>query len=241
MRILGIDSSTPKGSVALLENLLIVKEKSLANPLTYTDCLLEAVDRILTDAHWNLDRVDGFCVTTGPGSFTGLRVGVSLVKGFILSNGKPFIGVDTLEAVAHLAAPTDRPVCAILDARKQEVYSATFKNSGSRLERISPDRVESPNQLCERISEPTVFIGSGLEPYAEFLATRLGSRFIQNTSTRYQTVAASAAMLAAPNFESEKKWDLDELTIKYIRKSEAENKFIENLPTMEALPDGNRQ
>ena len=74
-----------------------------------------------------LERVDGFCVTTGPGSFTGLRVGVSLIKGLVLATEKPFWGINTLEAYANLVKPVSQPICPVLDARKKEIYTARFK------------------------------------------------------------------------------------------------------------------
>ncbi len=226
MRILGIDSSVPQGSVALLENNHIISEtylnKSSGN---HSDGLLRMVDEVLSGAQYQLRDIDGFSVTAGPGSFTGLRVGVSLVKGFVLATEKPFKGIDTLEAVSKCAQPTGHPICAILDARKKEVYCAFFRYEGNKLKRSTPDRAMPPEELCEMVSEPTVFIGSGLDSYGDYFSRRLGSLFIDISNAIRHSVAASAALLAKPHLENHPCFDLGELKIKYVRKSEAELNF----------------
>ena len=127
MKILGIDSSIPQGSVALLEDERVLAQANIQGNSTYSDQILGVVDRILGETGTNLKGVNGFCLTVGPGSFTGLRVGASLVKGLVLATEKPFVGVDTLEAIALLGTSTENQICAILDARKKEVYSARFR------------------------------------------------------------------------------------------------------------------
>lgn len=222
MKILGIDSSVPRGSVALLENNQIISETSLKSGTNHSDGLLAALDHVLSQNRSSLKDVGGFGVTTGPGSFTGLRVGVSLVKGFVLARETPFKGIDTLEATAACVEPGSHPICALLDARKKEVYYALFKYEENRLKRLTPDAAISPKILCGRISEPTVFIGGGLEAYGEFLYRELGSWFIDRSQAQRRTVAASAAILAKSFLDRDPCLDLDELKIKYVRKSEAE-------------------
>jgi tRNA threonylcarbamoyladenosine biosynthesis protein TsaB len=222
MRILGVDSSIPLGSIALLENNHIISETTLEDRANHSDGLLRAVDRVLSQARSSLDDVSGFGITTGPGSFTGLRVGVSLIKGFVLAREIPFKGIDTLEAVSACVEPTSHPICALLDARKKEVYCAFFKYQGNELKRLTPDKAITAEELCGSITEPTVFIGNGLDTYGEFLHRVLGSQFIDGSKTKKHTVAASAAILAKPFLTQDPSMDLDELKIKYVRKSEAE-------------------
>jgi tRNA threonylcarbamoyladenosine biosynthesis protein TsaB len=230
MRILGIDSSVPQGSVALLENDQIISEKLLdKSSRNHSDGLLKMVDEVLSESEYRLRDIDGFSVTCGPGSFTGLRVGVSLVKGFALATEKPALGVGTLEALSASIKPTDRPICAILDARKKEVYCAFFRYEGNRIIRTTPDEAMSPEDLCQTVSEPTVFTGSGLETYGEFFSGRLGSFYINQSKTIAHSVGASAAFLARPHLESNPGFDLDKLTIKYVRKSEAELNYLKKV------------
>lgn len=223
MRILGIDSSVPQGSVALLEDDQIISEIFLNKGSgNHSDGLLRMVDDVLSQAQCQLADVDGFGVTRGPGSFTGLRVGVSLVKGFVLATEKPACGIDTLEAVSACLKSTTHPICAILDARKKEVYCAFFRYEENRIVRSTPDKAMSPDELCSAVSEPTVFLGSGLETYGEFFFDKLGPRFINNSKAIERSVAASTALLARSQLKNDPCFDLDNLTIKYVRKSEAE-------------------
>ena len=227
MIILGLDASTPKGSVALLDGECIIAESVSSS--TFADQFLVMVDEVLEKIEGGLERVDGFCVTTGPGSFTGLRVGVSLIKGLVLATEKPFWGINTLEAYANLVKPASQPICPVLDARKKEVYIARYKYTGEQLSRVTPDQAVSPQELCDLTQEPTIFLGGGLEPYGETLSSQLGDRFIDQAQLKNQTVAASAAQIAFTKFKASPSFNLDDLTIHYVRKSEAElNRNISN-------------
>jgi len=225
MRILSIDSSSPSGSVALLENHRITDQKSLKKTSTFSNSLLPLISRMLAEAQHDLPDVDGFSLTTGPGSFTGLRVGVSLVKGFVLATQKPFVGVNTLEALAALVEPADYPICPVLDARKKEVYSAFFKYDGAQIKRRSGDCVLAPQALAEQVTEPTIFIGPGLESYGGYLSQTLGPMFIKTAKVKNHCTAASAGLIAYTQFAADKNLDLDSLNIHYLRKPEAEIKL----------------
>ncbi len=227
MMIMGIDSSIPQASVALLKDGEILNQAEVGTNATASNQVLFLIDKVLTSSGVNLQNLDGFCLTTGPGSFTGLRVGASILKGLLLATSKPFVKIDTLEALALKAMPTANKICAILDARKKEVYTASFYGNGAVLERLTPDRALTPSQLCQEIKEPTIFLGTGLDSYSSFLISQLGRNFIQIKSKCPDTVAACAARLAENSFENKKKTHLHELTIKYVRKSEAELKFEE--------------
>ena len=227
MIILGLDASTPKGSVALLDGECIIAESISSS--TFADQFLVMVDEVLEKIEGGLERVDGFCVTTGPGSFTGLRVGVSLIKGLVLATDKPFWGINTLEAYANLVKPASQPICPVLDARKKEVYTARFKYTGEHISRVTPDQAVSPQELCDLTQEPTIFLGGGLEPYGETLSSKLGDSFIAQAQIKNQTVAASAVQIAFNQFRNSPSFDLDTLAIHYVRKSEAElNRNISN-------------
>lgn len=226
MRILGIDSSSPECSIALLENEKILSQASGGRNSSYSDHLLKMVNGVLCEARLALSDVDGFAVTTGPGSFTGLRVGVSLVKGFILATEKPFEGVDTLEALAALPSPTEFQICPVLDARKGEVYYAIFSRRKDRLIRISENSAAAPEKLCEEITEPTIFLGSGLAAYRRLFAESLGQLFMEARENKDRSLAASAAVLASGRFEVKNSYDLSSLKINYVRKPEAELNYI---------------
>ena len=222
MRILGIDSSTPGCSVALLNNDTIVAEQIAEPRPSHSKYLLQMVDQVLTEGESRLDDVDGFAVTIGPGSFTGLRIGVSLLKGFVLATEKPFVGINSLEALATTLGSSKHPVCTVLDARKSEVYAAVFESRKDGLFSLINENAFAPEALCEQIEAPALFIGNGVERYHEIFKASLGTRFVEpGTESRFST-AAGAAILASRQFDQQKHFDLDQLKINYIRKSEAE-------------------
>jgi tRNA threonylcarbamoyladenosine biosynthesis protein TsaB len=222
MRILGIDSSTPGCSIALLNNDAVVAEQ-IADPRpSHSKYLLQMVDQVLKRGESRLDDVDGFAVTIGPGSFTGLRIGVSLLKGIVLATEKPFMGINSLEALATTLNISKHPICTVLDARKSEVYAAVFESQKGGLNPLLKESAYSPEALCEKIEGPALFAGCGVERYRETFKECLGARFLESeTPSRFST-AAGAALLASRQFEHQKHFDLDQLKINYIRKSEAE-------------------
>ncbi|MGV7221879.1 MAG: tRNA (adenosine(37)-N6)-threonylcarbamoyltransferase complex dimerization subunit type 1 TsaB [Nitrospinales bacterium] len=222
MKILGVDSSSPDCSVALLENNKILSQHCGNRKASFSDQLLPMVDEVLSSSNINIENIDGFAVTNGPGSFTGLRVGLSLVKGLVLVTEKPFVGVDTLEALASLIPKTDYQVCPLLDARKSEVYCAMFAYEENQLTRITENSAIKPENLCKTISRPTIFIGSGLITYRQLLIDTLGELFIEGKALEDDSVAASASRLAFGDIEKKKNFDLSSLKINYVRKSEAE-------------------
>ena len=227
MILMGIDSSVPRASIALLEDGRVLGQAEVVKSATVSNQILSLIDGVLTSSGTSLKDLDGFCLTTGPGSFTGLRVGVSILKGLLLATPKPFIKVDTLEALALQAMPTGDKICAVLDARKKEVYAACFQWDGNFLKRLTPDRGLPPTQLCEEITGPTVFIGNGLDAYGQLLSSQLGKNFIPAQNRCTDTIAACAAKLGEKSFENKKTTNLSELKIRYVRKSEAELKLKE--------------
>ncbi len=222
MKILGIDTSSPSGSVALMDNVNVVSESLLGNSPAYSDKLLTEVDSVLNRSKIKLNEIDGFVITTGPGSFTGLRVGMSLLKGFILATEKPFASVNTLEAYAETVQPGPYKICPVLDARKKEVYTALFNSKNGLYIRETADQAIAPINLCDQIKQPTAFVGNGLEVYKELFSSCLKKNFVHNVPLKKLTVAASAGLIAMRDLQNNLHYDLDSLKINYVRPSEAE-------------------
>ncbi len=222
MRILVIDSSIPKGSVALLNQSGIVYQENIAPESSFSKNILPKIREILVNFGHDLDQMDGFALTSGPGSFTGLRVGMSLVKGIALGANKPVVAIETLLAIALQAESIEFPICSILDAKKKQVYASIFKSENGNLVRTMPDSALSPQDLIKHITEPTIFIGQGLDVYENYLVDNLKSLFVKNYKKNTNSVAGNAGIFALKNFEALKETNLDRLSIKYARKSEAE-------------------
>ena len=227
MKLLGIDSSSPSGSVALLDNGIVVSESLLNSSMGYSGKLLKEVDEVLNRSKIKLNELSGFVITKGPGSFTGLRVGMSLLKGLILAIEKPFVSVNTMDAYAETVKPGPYSICPVLDARKKQVYTALFSSKNDLYIRETSDQAIPPKNLCGQIKQPTAFIGNGLEVYRELFLSHLKENFIHDVPKKNITVAASACLIALRDFKENMSCDLDSLTINYVRPSEAELNYSE--------------
>ena len=178
--MLSIETSTLTGAVALLQAGRLVAESRVSVAVTHGERLMAAIDGVLRSARWELGDVDGFAVALGPGSFTGLRIGLSTVKGLAFATGKPVVGVPTLDALAWRLPFCAYPVCPVLDARKNEVYTALYLTRDGRLDRLEAARAVGPAILAEELRAttegPVVFLGDGVAPFASLFAEMLGTR-----------------------------------------------------------------
>jgi len=161
MRVLGLETSTLAGGVALVDGERLVAEYVLDVSVTHSERLLAAVDRVLADARWAPRDLEGLAVSIGPGSFTGLRIGVSTAKGLALALGLPIAAVPTLDAMAAAVPWAALPVCPVLQARRGEVYVSRYRREGDGLRREWDYLALAPGELAGRLVEPTLLVGDG--------------------------------------------------------------------------------
>lgn len=246
LRVVGIDTATRAGSVALVEvdpdgSTRRLSEVAHEEELRHAETLLPAVDQCLEAAGCALSDVAGFAVSIGPGSFTGLRVGLSTAKGLALATGAWLVGVPTLEAYAQADAATGMAerILVCLDARKGEVYGALFDVDSSgpspRIRRLLDDAVEKPGPAAARVlssvgkgATTLRVVGDGAERYPEEILTELQSsgpvvQVPQSPSGRGFAVAELGGAL----FLAEGPADTAYLAPTYLRASEAELKLRE--------------
>lgn len=153
LKILAVDSSAKSASVAVTENGRLISECFVNNALTHSRTLMPMVDNALSQADMSFSDIDALCVNVGPGSFTGIRIGVAAVKGLAAADNKPCAGVSTLESIANNFADENCIVCAAMDARCNQVYTAIFRCNGSEISRICEDKAVSIDELGEELSE----------------------------------------------------------------------------------------
>ncbi|OLC30432.1 MAG: tRNA (adenosine(37)-N6)-threonylcarbamoyltransferase complex dimerization subunit type 1 TsaB [Armatimonadetes bacterium 13_1_40CM_64_14] len=166
MRLLALETATSVGSVALLDDGVVVREHSDRVPRQHLEWLVPAVAGVLTAAGWTPGDVEAVAVSTGPGSFTSLRIGIATAAMWSRSRGIPAVGVPTLDAVA-LGTQTPGLIGAILDVRRGEVAFALFRRDGV-LQRMTDDRVGSVASVLESLPPgPITFSGDALERYGE--------------------------------------------------------------------------
>ena len=226
MKILGIDTSTSCGSVGLTDDRTVISDYLLNCPVTHSERLLRAVEFILKEARCPIEEVDGWAITLGPGSFTGLRIGASTIKGLAFVTKKPVAGVSTLDALASQIAPTPYSICPILDARKKEVYAALYRyQEDHSLKRHSDDQALRPEDLVEKIKERTIFVGEGIRTYGDFLARSLSSLAFFAPMSSNVLHGSTVAKLGFELLQKGKFLDLATFAPLYVRPSEAEVKF----------------
>jgi len=139
----------------------------------HSEILIPVLKRLLKKARLELDGIDFFCAGIGPGSFTGLRIGIAAIKGFCLGLRKKVICIPSLDIIANNISTAQYSICPIVDAKRNLVYGALYRKDLKGLRRISGYLLISINELLKRISEPTVFLGDGLSIYRDFLEKKL--------------------------------------------------------------------
>jgi len=222
MFILGIETSTKTGSVAVVSEDGVIAQYSLNIEVTHSERLMATVDRVLRDTGISMPQIDGFAVAVGPGSFTGLRIGLSTVKGLALATGKPIAAVPTLLALAWNLPYAAHPVCPLLDARKNEVYAALYTSDGSAPLQVMPEAVISLSRLAEKIKEKTVFTGEAAQLYRAEIVKAFGDAALFAPRSAVLPSAASVAEIGLDLIKSGRQTDPDSLVPMYIRRPEAE-------------------
>lgn len=224
MKLLAVDTASRSCSVAVADGERLAAELTATVARTHTAHLMTMVDSALGMAGLDVGAMDGFAVTLGPGSFTGLRIGISTVKGLAFAAGRPAAGVSSLAALACQALPWPGLVCALLDARRGEVYAGLYRVAGGRPVALAAERVLPPERLLAEIHTPCMFVGDGAERHQGLVRARLGERAHFLPGERNVIRAANVAALAIPALELAGAGDLDLLLPRYVRPSESELK-----------------
>ncbi len=222
MNILAVDTSALTATVAIFKNGVSVFENNITNALTHSETLMPMIDYALKSVSLSPSDIDLFAVSNGPGSFTGIRIGVSAIKALAYAVDKPVIGISTLHALAtNLACIENIPVCPIMDARRNQVYNALFSFEGGKAKVLVPPRALSIDELCASLSSPVIFVGDGVDAYKNRIVELCGdnARFAP-PHMRYQK-AASVAFAASLADENEY-LSPEALEVVYLRKSQAE-------------------
>lgn len=222
MKILAIDTATTSCSVAAIDDGLLCAELTMDKKQTHSKHLMPTIDSVLGAAGFHVGDLDGFAVTIGPGSFTGLRIGIATIKGMAFAVNKPVVGISSLEALAWQCTDRSDLICPLLDARKAEVYCATYRFSDDRLVEQTPARAVKPDVLVREIKEPCVFIGPGAQLYRRKIQNVVGDQAYFVPDDQNMIRASSIAYLSLKRFQANDIDRLADLAPQYIRKSDAE-------------------
>jgi len=222
MYILGIETSTKTGSVAIATEDHIIAMYTLNIEVTHSERLMSTIDRVLSDTGIAMSDIDGFGVAIGPGSFTGLRIGLATVKGLAFATGKPVAAVPTLRALAWNLPFSAYPVCPMLDARKSEIYTAIFRSDAGTLVQLMPERAMALSLLAAEITGPTVFTGEAAKQHEGELLKLCGANALFAPLSAMVPSAAGIAELARAMIIQGAPSDIENLHPLYLRRPEAE-------------------
>lgn len=220
--ILAIDTASLAGSVALWQDNQLLAESLLNVRSTHSERLLGQIDHLLVSTGLNVGDLHLIAVVHGPGSFTGLRVGLATAKGLATGAGLPTVGLSTLEVLAMNLPFCPYPVCAFLDARKKEVYSCLYETDSGYPEPLDKEKVLSPEKTLADLNGEVALVGSGVGLYRELIDTTLGERAKLPPEMVHQPRAAAAAVLARRKFAAGQAIPPARLAPCYIRPSDAD-------------------
>lgn len=223
MKVLAIDTSTKVAGAALMEDGRLVCETNLVSELRHSERLMPLVDGCLKLAGWEPREIDVVAAVTGPGSFTGVRIGVATAKGIAEALGKPVAAVSTLEVLAASFPGFGGVVVPILDARREQVYCAVY--DGDLMELASPDAVKLDALLDYPAvvnAQAVLFAGDGVAAYRDIILQRLGDRAKFAPPHLALQRAGAAVWLAWKKAEAGQTMDAADLMPVYLRKSQAE-------------------
>jgi tRNA threonylcarbamoyladenosine biosynthesis protein TsaB len=215
MRILAVDTSSERGSVCLMDGGQVLGEIRLGCSVQHSERLFRSIDFLLDYVPFGLADVDLFVAARGPGSFTGLRLGLAAMEGFAAAHGKPGAGVSTLEALAWKSGIEGQVIAPVIDARRGEVYGGLYQRDGDTLTEVKPPTVMKPEEWFASLPQDTkmVFCGDGAQRYREFIARDGCPEWSMHEMDLY--LAGAVARLA----ESPNRGPLSPL---YVRRTEAE-------------------
>jgi len=222
MNILGIETATRTGGVAVVSEEGVLAEYTLNIEVAHAERLMSTVERVLKDTGLTLSAIDGFGVSIGPGSFTGLRIGLATVKGLAFTTGKPVAAVPTLKALAWRIPFPACPVCPLLDARKQQVYAALYRRESDTIVEMMPETVIALPDLTRAITGDVLFTGEGARLFAREIRDLFAGRAHLAPLSALVPSAASVAEIAHRMIAEGLQAAPDEVTPKYIRRPEAE-------------------
>ncbi len=223
MKILALDTATETGGVALLDGGHLCAQVQFRVVKTYTNRLWTTIEFLLEQGGWDLYDVDLWVVTTGPGSFTGLRIGIATIKGLSLATRKPVMGISTLEALAYSFPFSPYLICPLIDARQKEVFCGFFKSTpDGKVEKIDEPRHIKPLNLIKEIKEPVLLVGNGAVLFQDLLKENLGPRAIFPPHHLHLISPFALGLLAGTRFQPDCPPSLDEIHPLYIRPSDAE-------------------
>lgn len=233
MKLLSIDTSTPICSICVTDSGQVFGEYVTRSSVTHSERLMPAIEFLFSHLDWGIDELDGLAVVNGPGSFTGLRISLSVVKGLAFALKLPIVALDALEVAAHQVVFPGF-ICPAMDARRGEIFTALFERTPHGLSRRKEPVSISPSVWKEMLPHERVyFCGEGAEIYFDVLKNHADSRVIFSDFI----LARTLAQLAREKFANGEIISGNEIKAAYLRPSDAEAKGPNSSRQVASVPE----
>jgi tRNA threonylcarbamoyladenosine biosynthesis protein TsaB len=226
MKVLGIETSGLVGNIAVCDVNKVVGRKSYGKNFSHGKEIISSLESLFKEVNWEPGDIDLIAVSTGPGSYTGLRVGVTCAKTLAYGLGKPVIDVPTLDVLVENVKDTSaKTICPVLDAKRKSVYACIYERSDNESRRTTDFLIITPNSLIEILPESTLIFGDGIAPYREIF-TQKDLTIVEDEKLCIAD-AADVARLGMKRYEEGMRCEINALAPLYLRKSEAEEQLKE--------------
>ncbi len=226
LRLLSLSTAEQGCSLAVIDETNLVCEEYWSSKQTHSKRLVNMIEHMLVHrANMKLDDIDVFVAAKGPGSFTGLRIGISVTQGLAYALGKPSIGVSSLDGIAFGHVHSSIPVCVMMDARRNEVYSAQYKFEAGCLVSKTQEKVLSPLDAVTKEESPVLYVGSGSKVYKTMIEQEADCPVFGDDFSNFVSANALVRTLFAKGNFLESSENI--LVPSYIRKSDAELQFVQ--------------
>ena len=224
MKILAVECSATPASVAIIDGEKLVAQAFANVKLTHSQTLMPMIENILAASKINLNDIEGFAISNGPGSFTGVRIGVATIKGLALGRNKPCVGVSTIEALYENLSDYEGIICPIMNARRGQVYTGAFLD-GKRILNDTCMMLDDLIPMLEKYDKPIHFNGDG---YELVLDKKIANFRHTPEALKYQSAYSVGKVAYNKIKSSEYVSDID-LRVEYLRKAQAEREREERL------------
>ena len=226
MKVLGIETSGFVGNIAVCDGNKVVARKSYGKNFSHGKEIISSLESLFNEIRWESSNIDLIAVSTGPGSYTGLRVGVTCAKTLAYGLAKPVIDVPTLDVlVENVKDNNAKTICPVLDAKRKSVYACIYDKSNNESRRSTDFLIISPDSLIDILPDSTLIFGDGIAPYRDIF-TQKNLTIVEDEKLSIAD-AADVARLGLKRYEQGIRCEINALSPLYLRKSEAEERLKE--------------
>jgi tRNA threonylcarbamoyladenosine biosynthesis protein TsaB len=228
MKILALDASGIVATVAIASEEEIIAEYTIKHKKTHSQTLLPMIDEVMKFTELNMNDIDYIAATNGPGSFTGLRIGAATAKGLAQAINIPIVSIPTLEALAYNVNYTEKLICPIIDARRNNVFTGIYKRQGNSLDIVKKQCAISIEELVEKINkigQEVIFVGDGVSVWQEYIQKNILVDYELAPVYMREQKASSVIGLAMEYIKENKYVKSKDFQLDYLRKSQAEREL----------------